>query len=142
MKFFLHQTTTLTTIPKMSTNLKLLSIEDLEMLLHIQHEKAVREAKVKRLAEEAVQKAEWAAAEAAKKAEEEVAAKAAKIKVRKAMALKKWKATEVDSGSEPEPGAFPEEGEEEGEGNECRVCGGGQRCVPEVRLLFLLVSPC
>jgi hypothetical protein len=37
----------------MSADLKLLSIEDLEMLLRIQHEKAAREAKAKRLVEEA-----------------------------------------------------------------------------------------
>jgi hypothetical protein len=37
----------------MSADLKLLSIKDLKMLLCIQHEKAVREAEVKRLAEEA-----------------------------------------------------------------------------------------
>jgi hypothetical protein len=36
----------------MFADLKLLSIEDLEMLLCIQCEKAVREAEVKRLAEE------------------------------------------------------------------------------------------
>jgi aspartate carbamoyltransferase catalytic subunit len=53
----------------MSTNLKLLSIEDLEMLLRIQHEKAEREAEVRGLAEEAVQEAERAAA--ARKAGEE-----------------------------------------------------------------------
>jgi hypothetical protein len=47
---------------------------------------------------------EQAAAEAAKKAEEEVAAKTAKIKVRKAVAPKKWKAMEVGSGSKPELG--------------------------------------
>jgi hypothetical protein len=42
-------------------------------------------------------------AEAAKKAEEEVVAKVAKVKARKAAPPKKWKAAEVDSGSEPEP---------------------------------------
>jgi hypothetical protein len=61
----------------MSADLKLLSIEDLEMLLCIQREKAVREAKARRLAEEV----ERAAAEAARKAEEEAAAKTAKVKV-------------------------------------------------------------
>jgi hypothetical protein len=55
----------------MSANLKLLSIEDLEMLLCIQREKVAREAEVKRLAEEVAQEAEQAVAEAAKKAEEE-----------------------------------------------------------------------
>jgi membrane protein involved in colicin uptake len=90
----------------MSADLKLLSIEDLEMLLRIQCEKAGREAEVKRLAEEA----ERAATEAAKKAEEVVVAKAAKVKVRKAAAPKKRKATEVDSGSEPELGPSQKKG--------------------------------
>jgi hypothetical protein len=40
-------------IPKMSADLKLLSIEDLKMLLCIQRKKAAREAEAKRLAEEA-----------------------------------------------------------------------------------------
>jgi hypothetical protein len=40
-------------IPKMSTDLKLLSIEDLEMLLRIQCKKVAREAEARRLAEEA-----------------------------------------------------------------------------------------
>jgi hypothetical protein len=87
---------------KMSADLKLLSIEDLEMLLRIQCEKAAREAKVRRLAEEAAREAEWAAAEAARKAEEEVVAKTAKVKARKAV--------EVDSGSEPELGPSQKKG--------------------------------
>jgi hypothetical protein len=108
--FFSSSNHHLDPIPKMSTDLKLLSIEDLEMLLHIQHEKAAREAKAKRLAEEAAREVEWAADEAAKKAEEEAAAKAAKVKVRKAVAPKKQKAAEVDSGSEPEPGPSQKKG--------------------------------
>jgi hypothetical protein len=110
MKFLLHQTTTSTAIPQMSADLKLLSIEDLEILLCIQHEKAAKETKAKRLAEEVVREAERAAAEAAKKAEEEAVAKAAKVKVRKAMAPKKWKAVEVDGGSEPELGPSQKKG--------------------------------
>jgi hypothetical protein len=86
----------------MSADLKLLSIEDLEMLLRIQCEKAAREAEARRLAEEAVQEAERAAAEAARKAEEEAAAKMAKVKARKA--------AEVDSGSEPELGPSQKKG--------------------------------
>jgi hypothetical protein len=95
----------------MSANLKLLSIEDLEMLLRIQCEKVAREAEARRLAEEAARETERAAAEAARKAEEEeAAAKVAKVKVRKAVVPKKQKATEVDSGSEPELGPSQKKG--------------------------------
>jgi hypothetical protein len=89
-------------ITKMSANLKLLSIEDLKILLHIQCNKVAREAKAKRLAEDAVWEAEQAAAEAAKKAEEEAAVKAAKVKARKA--------AKVGSRSEPEPGPSQKKG--------------------------------
>jgi hypothetical protein len=98
-EFFLHQKppppTPNCTMP---ANLKLLTIEDLEMLLHLQHEKAAWEAEVKQLAEEA---ACTVAKEAAHQAEEE-----AKAKARKAVAAKKWKAAEVvngDSDAEPVP---------------------------------------
>jgi hypothetical protein len=117
---------------KMSADLKLLSIEDLEMLLHIQREKAAREAEARRLAEEAAQEAERAAAEAARKAEEEAAAKTAKVKARKAVAPKKRKAAEVDSEREPELGPSQKKGRVR-RGDECGVRGGDRRCVPEVR---------
>jgi hypothetical protein len=80
-----------------------LTIKNLEMLLHIQHEKAARETEVKRLAEEAVREAEWLVAEAAaQKAEEEAKEKARRVK--KAMVAKKWKAMEVvGSRSDVEP---------------------------------------
>jgi predicted metal-dependent enzyme (double-stranded beta helix superfamily) len=66
----------------MPADLDRLTIEDLKMLLRIQHEKVAREAEVKRLVKEAVRKAKWLAAEAAaQKAEEE-----AKEKVLRAIA--------------------------------------------------------
>jgi hypothetical protein len=65
----------------MPTELDRLTIEDLEMLLRIQHEKAAREAEVKRLVEETARKVEWLAAEvAAQKAEEEAKEKARRMK--------------------------------------------------------------
>jgi hypothetical protein len=80
----------------MPADLDCLTIKDLKMLLHIQHEKVAREAEVKRLVEEVVCKAEQLAAEVAtQKAEEE-----AKEKVRRAK-----KAMEVvGSRSDTEPG--------------------------------------
>jgi hypothetical protein len=86
----------------MPTNLDHLTIEDLEMLLHIQHEKAAQEAEVKRLAEEAVHKVERLVAEAAaQKAEEEAKEKARRTK----------KAAEVvGSGSDMEPGPSQKNG--------------------------------
>jgi hypothetical protein len=75
----------------MPTDLDHLTIEDLEMLLCIQHEKAAQEAEVKRLAEEAAHEVEQLAAEAAiQKAEEEAKEKARRTK--KAVQAKKWKA--------------------------------------------------
>jgi hypothetical protein len=81
----------------MPANLELLTIEDLEMLLHLQCKKAAQEAEVKRLVEEAAHLA--AAEETAWQAEEEA-------KACKTAAAKKWKATEVvgsDSDAEPAP---------------------------------------
>jgi hypothetical protein len=70
----------------MPTDLELLTIEDLEMLLHLQRKKAARLV---------------VAEETARQAEEEAKAKACK-----AVAVKKWKAAEVvgsDSDTEPAP---------------------------------------
>jgi hypothetical protein len=78
--------------------LELLTIEDLEMLLRLQREKAAWEAEVKWLVEEA---AHAAAEETAWQAEEEAKARACKAAV-----AKKWKAMEVvgsDSDAEPAP---------------------------------------
>jgi colicin import membrane protein len=88
----------------MPVNINRLTIEDLKMLLCIQHEKAAREAEAKRLAEEAAHEAEQLVAKvAAQKAEEEAKEKARRAK--KAAAAKKWKATEVvGSRSDAEPG--------------------------------------
>jgi hypothetical protein len=60
----------------MPANLELLMIEDLKMLLRLQHEKAAREAEVKRLVEEAA--CLVVAEETAQQAEEEAKAKARK----------------------------------------------------------------
>jgi membrane protein involved in colicin uptake len=92
----------------MPVDIDRLTIEDLKMLLHIQREKAAREAEEKRLAEEV--EAEWvAAAAAAQKVEEEAKEKARRA--RKAAAAKKWKATEVvESGSDAEPGPSQKKG--------------------------------
>jgi hypothetical protein len=86
----------------MPVNVDRLTIEDLEMLLCIQCEKAAREVEVKRLVEAACKAEQLAAEAAAQKAEEEAKEKARRVK--KAVAAKKWKPTEVvGSGSDMEP---------------------------------------
>jgi hypothetical protein len=94
----------------MPINIDRLTIEDLEMLLCIQCEKAAKEAEAKKLAEEAERKAEQvAAAAAAQKAEQEAKEKARRVK--KAAAAKKRKAAEVvESGSDAEPGLSQKKG--------------------------------
>jgi hypothetical protein len=76
--FFLHQNHHHQHLQNMMPiNINCLTIEDLEMLLRIQREKAAREAEEKRLVEEVECKAEQvAAAAAAQKAEEEAKEKA------------------------------------------------------------------
>jgi hypothetical protein len=70
----------------MPVNVNRLTIEDLKMLLCIQHEKVAREAEVKRLAEEVECEAEQVvAAAAAQKAEEE-----AKEKARRGKKARRW----------------------------------------------------
>jgi hypothetical protein len=102
----------------MPVDIDRLTIEDLEMLLRIQHEKAAREAEERRLAEEAEREAEWVvAAAAAQKAEQEAKEKARRAK--KAVVAKKRKATEVvESGSDVEPGPSQKKGKARAESME------------------------
>jgi hypothetical protein len=109
--FFLHQNHHHQHLPHMMPiNINHLTIKDLEMLLHIQHEKVAWEAEVKRLAEEVACKAEQPVAEvAAQKAEEEAREKARRAK--KAVMAKKQKAAEVvGSRSDAEPGPSQKKG--------------------------------
>jgi hypothetical protein len=101
--FFLHQNHHHQHLQNtMPVDVDHLTIKDLEMLLHIQHEKAAREAEEKRLVEEVECEAEWvAAAAAAQKAEQE-----AKEKARRA----KKAAEVVESGSDVEPGPSQKKG--------------------------------
>jgi hypothetical protein len=105
-EFFLHQNHHHQHLHHMMPiDVDCLTIEDLEMLLHIQRKKVAREAEAKRLAEEAECKAERvAAAAAAQKAEEEAKEKARRVK----------KAVEVvGSGSDMEPGPSQKKGKGE-----------------------------
>jgi hypothetical protein len=85
----------------MPVDINRLTIEDLEMLLCIQREKANKEVEEQKCAEEEARYK--AAEETARKAEKEEAAKAAKAKVRKVAAVRERKAMEVESGSEVKP---------------------------------------
>jgi uncharacterized protein YdaU (DUF1376 family) len=86
----------------MPVDVDCLTIEDLKMLLRIQHEKAAREAEEKRLVEEVEREAERVAA--AQKAEEE--AKEKDRRAKKAVVAKKRSTVEVVGNSsdvEPSP---------------------------------------